>query len=370
VNKRCEAEDDAFLRKYRWQDTGILLEQHVTEVRWPPWQRRPLSATCRCGTETTRQVCVHCHNDLPALFAAGESRIIAIVGAKQTGKSHYVTVLIHELHARVGRDFGAALNALDDDTEQRYREDFYNPVYEVHEKPIPSTDSASRRPKTRYPLLFQFTVPKRSKILGRQVNRCSLVFFDPAGEDLERDRRWIDKVARYIGIADGLIFLLDPLQTSALREKLRDTIPLPEIHAQPVELLGTVIQTLRESNAIPPHHRIRIPAALVCSKFDAVRDLLDASSPLREHSRHPGYLNRGDQERVNAALRASMSHWFGPELDQTIQSHFAQSAYFCVSALGWAPRRDGMVTRGVAPFRVADPFLWILHSLGMIEGRE
>ena len=39
---------------------------------------------------------------------------------KTSGKSTYIAVLVRELHERVGEAFGAALNPMDDRTDQRY----------------------------------------------------------------------------------------------------------------------------------------------------------------------------------------------------------------------------------------------------------
>jgi hypothetical protein len=110
--------------------------------------------------------------------------------------------------------------------------------------------------------------------------------------------------------------------------------------------------------------------AFAFSKIDAVRELLDPGSPLLEDSLHPGYMDLADQERVHASMRAYLHSWLGSDFDDFVQQTFSRFAYFGVSALGSSPRADGVLTRGIAPFRVADPFLWLLYNQKLVDGRK
>lgn len=366
VNPRCPGEDDERLRAYRWT-TDTLMLPRVTTIRWSQWRRAPRSATCSCGTETSRRVCVFCHNDLPSIFESGSAGMIALVGGPTTGKSLYVTVLINELLTSVGRDFGASLNALDDETERRYREEFRDPLYRS-QRVLNVTRPARKRLQTRYPLLFRWTL--RSGANTRtETRRVSLAFFDPSGEDLARGSEAMDSAAHYIRHADGLIFMLDPLQTASVHKQAPRDLNLPPI-ADPLKVLEPMIGILRNRHNTPPDRRITIPVAFTCSKIDAVRNLLNPGSPMHQSSHHAGHLDLTDQQRVNDEMRAAVHLWFGEALDRTVERNFETAAYFGVSSLGWVPREDGLVTRGVAPFRVADPFLWLLYTLGLIEGRR
>jgi len=48
-----------------------------------------------------------------------------------------------------------------------------------------------------------------------------------------------------------------------------------------------------------------------------------------------------------------------------VKTEFPRAAYFGVSALGENPV-DGHLRNGVAPQRVEDPILWMLHTWGAI----
>ncbi|MGH9936710.1 MAG: TRAFAC clade GTPase domain-containing protein, partial [Blastocatellia bacterium] len=179
---RCQPEEDRALAEYQRLVVAPKLPRVFTPEK--QWLGVPISAVCKCGVKTSKMVCPRCHNDLPSQFGQTGSRTIALIGSKESGKSHYIAVLIHELTHRVGRDFKASLMALDDQTMKRYREDFESYLYKKREV-IPGTLSARAQINVRYPLIYRFS-RKVSKMLlfdGKQIT--SLVFFDTAGEDLE-----------------------------------------------------------------------------------------------------------------------------------------------------------------------------------------
>jgi hypothetical protein len=139
--------------------------------------------------------------------------MIALVGSKLVGKSSYIAVLINELLTSVGKEFDAALNALDEQTRRRYDLDFRRPLYQTKAE-IGVTKSVL---ETRYPLVYRWTRKTRRRLWRTSSDTCCLAFFDHAGEDLPDFKR-ISTVAKYIAHADGLIFLLDPLQVPRIRE--------------------------------------------------------------------------------------------------------------------------------------------------------
>lgn len=62
-----------------------------------------------CGVASSVRVCRRCHSDFPSEYCDQDSRIIALVGAKASGKSTYVSVLVNELRGRVGREYNISL---------------------------------------------------------------------------------------------------------------------------------------------------------------------------------------------------------------------------------------------------------------------
>ena len=363
----CTHEPDARLAQYR----RLLITDpmpRVFAVTRRRWLRAPTRATCpSCGDPSTKTICPHCHNELPTYFFHTRNYTLALIGAKDSGKSHYVAVLIQQLKNRVGRNFNAALNAMDDQTERRYRNDFFRYIQKGER--IPNTVSARAHLEVRYPLVYRFTLQERLWGLFRRTRSMNLVFFDTAGEDLDQ----IDLMAtetRYIANSDGLIFLLDPLQLPAVRDRLPDGAGLPTINTEPHEIIGRVIRLIRSYRELRPEAKIRTPVALAFSKIDEVRDLFEPGSPIHRHSAHTGAFDRAEAAQTSESMRAHLEEWGCASLDLLVHNDFKRFAYFGLSALGARPDARGRLSKGVVPFRVEDPLLWLLYSLGLIAGKK
>lgn len=143
--------------------------------------------------------CPHCKNILPWTAGKQVDLIIGMVGARLTGKSHYVATLVQKLKHEVARDFEASLIHVDDETNRRYHIEFYSRLYE-EKREIDFTQSGAK------PLIYNFSV--NSSIWGKhETDRRSvtLVFYDTAGEDFYNDQN-IRKFVKYLEHASGLIF--------------------------------------------------------------------------------------------------------------------------------------------------------------------
>jgi GTPase SAR1 family protein len=361
---RCPLEEDRPLGEYQRQTVAPKLNRvFVGESRWG---RGPQAAVCVCGMKSAKQVCPHCHNELPSQFGSTEVKTIALIGAKESGKSHYIAVLINELNNRVGQNFNASLNALDERTIQRYKQDFRRYIYDKRET-IPGTVSA--RAKINYPLAYRFSLQQRKLPFVNSLHVSSLVFFDTAGEDLDH----IDVMStetKYLANSDGIIFLLDPLQIPAVRNLIGSSVPLPSENTEPQEIIGRAANLIRQSRRLSPSAKIKTPVALAFSKLDAMRSLFEAGSPVQRASKHDGAFDLTDAQQVSDNMRAYLSQWVGAGFDMFLKHNFETFSYFGLSALGSPPDEHGRLPIGVAPFRVEDPLLWILNQLKIIPGRR
>ena len=364
ITPTCERHPDEALGNYLRQSPPPL-ELRVLEGEAAPWGP-PRHATCPdCKGKSTKVICPGCHNELPSQFHASKSVTIALLGAKNVGKSHYVAVLVHELTHNLGERFNATLNALDEQTRRRYRNDFQRHLYQLRET-IPVTRSARADNSVRYPLVYRFSVERRRFFFLRQLRVSSVVFFDTAGEDLQHD----DTMAvenRYIANSEGLIFLLDPLQIPTVRQELG--LPDEGPGDDPREIMIRAAELIRKQRGLRADQKITTPVALTFSKIDAVRPLLGPDSPINRASNHFEHFNLSDAEVVSETIRAFIKHWLGPDFHQTVAHNFSDFQYFGVSALG-NPPEDGRLAKGVQSFRVEDPFLWLLHRKRMISGKK
>lgn len=322
-----------------------------------PWLRNVRVATCSCGRVTRVRACPRCGAGWPAQLEESVSLIIAVVGASGAGKSHYLAVLLEEL-SRNGAAHGAVVSAADDETRGRYESDFRQRLYRNHTV-IPKT--TERHPS---PLLFRMTFADGPRFLGA-LRVVTLVFFDSPGESFQTEQT-MSRDAAYLGSADALLLLVDPLAAAGLSSDLIPPGTAVAAAQDPLDVLARAEQFVRNARGLPPHERVPIPVAVTFTKMDVLRPTLPASSVLRKASTPAGG-GTDALARVDATMRSLAVRWLGSGFDEYLRQRFTHSGYFGVSSLGGSADKDGRLPHGISAFRVAEPFLWLLSILRVIE---
>jgi hypothetical protein len=331
---------------------------------------RRSGAVCpKCLDETTHRVCPVCHSQLPLHFGKVPSRMIALVGARETGKTVFVTVLLHELMHGVGARLNASVVGSDETTKQRFSADYERVLYGERQLLAATRSAGTMLSSLVVPLVFRFNA-ERPGWLGRpRIARSLLSFFDTAGEDMTSQDS-VDLNARYLASADGIILLLDPLQMAGARAVASATtrlpVPAPDA-ATPFNVLARVTELLEARGGSRASARVRKPLAIAFSKLDTLWHRFPQGSPLRRPpAQEPGFDER-DSLDVHEYVRALLDDWGGGQIDQLLQHHYTRYRYFGLSALGESPTADNRVSeQGIHPYRVADPFLWLLGQFGTI----
>jgi hypothetical protein len=357
----CPPERDPVLEK-RWGDrrpVGKVLEATGHVVR---------SLRCQeCGHESRKRLCPECHSELPHTTGRFPNRIFAIIGAKEAGKSHYLAVLIDELKKRIGPSLNILLEPMNDDTIDRYRMDFAEPIFR-NQRVIQATKSAITDRKTRQPLIYSLTFTGRG-IFGKRVIKDAivLVFFDTAGENLNSEDV-MSVVNKYIYRSDGILLLVDPLQLPHVRGRLEPALEqdaLPNMNTETTDILTRTTRLIQKGLDISEIDQIRIPIALSFSKFDAVHPLVDERFRLYGASRHDGGFDLADFEETNIEAMWLLDDWGGQDIVQQACTRYRHHGFFGLTALGCNPHGSNHVPF-VRPHRVEDPFLWLLYMNGLI----
>ncbi|MFF7177629.1 hypothetical protein [Streptomyces sp. NPDC008121] len=328
--------------------------------------RRATAVCPDCDGETTYRICPVCHSTLPAQFGTVENRMIALVGAKASGKTVYMTVLLHEMMNQVGADFGAALVGADDATMQRYTSDYQDHLY-TGRRMFLGTRTAVANDNRVEPLVFRFGL-RRKGLFGERPQHTVLSFFDTAGEDFN-SRENVELNTRYLANADGIVLLLDPLQMAGARPSALPGTALPgsEGFDAPVNVLGRVTNMLLASRERRSGAKIDTPVAVVFTKLDAFWHLLEKGSPLRAHPPSGGRFDVEDSLSVHEEVRQLLREWDGVPIDRILDNTYSRYRYFGVSALGHTPTPDARVaSTGIQPYRVTDPLLWLLSEYGSV----
>ena len=324
------------------------------------WIPNYAKAKCmKCTDARKRIYCPDVGKEVPSGFLAGSSLPIALIGAKASGKSNYIAVLINEIRRKMTSRFNCTLDISCSEESKRYYDDYYYKPLFRDCRVVEGTD-AGEIPPLIFPLRF---MDNRNRI--KKVS--TLTFYDTAGENLDSD----DSVLvfnRYIPNAKGIILLLDPLQVPAIRAQLQGKMALPEINTNVAEILSRVIQNIRDVKNV--RGTIKIPLALVFTKMDALEkfDIIPEGSSLRMESEH---LSRGafvlsDFENTNIEMEAILENWLDAEILQMIKQ-FSSYSLFGLSALGDVPNGSKIGSTEIRPKRVLDPLLWILAENKYID---
>ena len=166
------------------QETKTWCAGWVSRPSYPPASMRTaagFTARCpHCHGESPYRVCPSCHSRLPVDFGKVDSRLIAMIGAKQSGKTVFMTVLIHELMHRVGRDLDLAIMGSDEATIRSFDTDFDARLYRDHALP----EGVRAAARLRQPLVFDLALERPRWLASPRERRTILSFFDTAGEDL------------------------------------------------------------------------------------------------------------------------------------------------------------------------------------------
>lgn len=359
---RCAPEVDTVLQRV-WEDQRPRGKVLTATGRFTA------QMTCSdCEQTSHKRLCPHCHQELPHTFGEFRNYIFAVIGAKGAGKSHYIPVLIEELKHRIGPHMGFVIKPVGDFTINRYRKDFYNPLYKQHRQ-LDATQSALTDSSIQLPMVFTLQF-KGNKLFKKNTitQAITLVFFDTAGEDLNSEDI-MSTVNKYIYRSHGILLLLDPLQLDDIRENL-DIEQLPPQHTDTTDIIARITRLIRSGQNLRPNKQIDIPFALALSKIDALQhtELLEPDSLLNQSSEETihAYFDRQQFNDIDKEVENLLNNWNSQYLLDGIKMDFQRHGFFALSALGASPTMQGKIPC-IQPYRVEQPFLWLLQQHGLLK---
>ncbi len=374
---RCAKREDEF----RQQLTNVRTAAYPTfesASRWIPGS--PSTSACpHCGGLTGRRACPTCHTPLSSIFAASHSPLVGMVGGKGAGKTVYLSVLYHELRTTVRRRFLADIQLSGDQqgatgSARQWLENYVEQLF-THGRLFEQTPESVNG--QRAPVVLEWRQPRRR--LGRQTYGTStfkttvLSFYDAAGEDLTSQDR--AHTQAYLGVADGLVLLLDPWQLPGAMERIEVPAAVVREAEPPLQVLNRITELLRVAHQVKASKRIKVPLAVVFAKMDAFFPVLGGNHPLlvrppaqSGYGQVAGYDEVAGQS-THEHVRAMLHEYNADDIDAHLMHNYTSFRYFAVSALGAAPdyAAKAVDAGGVAPFCVEEPLLWLLHGFGVID---
>jgi hypothetical protein len=353
---RCDPEPDQLLES-RFGTTGD--RPHTFRDG-----RHRYRSVCRVsGAKTTTRVCPKCHSTLPVHFGRIRSQLIALVGARESGKTVLMTVFMHEFDHRLGERLGASIPGADDVTRRSFLHDYEQRLYEGRSLPDTTLPVGAERQGYRPPMVFRFTRQTQSRWPGR-TKQTLLSFFDTAGEDLTTTEN-VELNGRYLEAADAIVLILDPLQMKGGRQlAASEAIPQePRPEDDPYSVLQRITEMLKAGHRV---RRVRKPLGVVFTKLDALWQKFPDGSPLKRPEPEGAGCDESDSLDVHHHVQALLHDLDGRPIDQYLRDNFRSFRYFGVSALGAIPTPDKHLSTVIQPYRVGDPILWLLSKARMV----
>jgi hypothetical protein len=327
------------------------------------------------GLPCTEIACPHCRRTLPFGFAEVPHFIFSIVGDQSAGKSYFLSVLIKVLPARLYQDFSVVFqdadpagNALLNDMKKAL---FSAQSPEQARLVKTQLEGAMYERLPRYgrtvalPRPFVFSL----KSIPRPEDRCSIVFYDNAGEHFQPGRDSSDSPgAQHIASSSGILFLFDPFNNSEFRNRISGQ-PDPQLEKPLLDQQDVIlsemkirIQKLVRMNGSA---KIKQPLAVLIGKCDAWMYLLGKDcfqNPVANHSLDLAVVRR------NSALIRSLMLNICPAIVANAEEISQAVMFFPVSAFGHPPMKIGAGDyvpdpAKLRPFMVEISSLWLLSQI-------
>jgi hypothetical protein len=339
------------------------------------WMVLPDRLDCpHCGKATDFRLCPHCHAHLPDAVATLEPGHIAIFGPQSVGKTTFITVLIHELDHRVGPQEGFILEPLTDEIRERYEREYHETTYggsqfgigedlnaDVYRRSHSATPSIETSRGVLQPLVYRLT---RSRKGGRRASTL-LSFFDTAGEDWEMNIDLLRGEARYLGLARGLVFLIDPLRIREVAHDRRLRLTEKESRVPAADYLNDV----RKLTSFFPRTPVKTPLAIVLNKLDRWGTLMEQGTVLREAATSilATPPDRALDQVVHDEVQSALRRWGATGFLEHVAINFPNHRFFACSTLGDAAQeREDAPQPLPTPLLIDRSVLWLLRRQGVL----
>lgn len=329
----------------------------------------PKPSKCdKCGKQSSRFVCPHCHNWLPTDMIKDGAEIISIVGAPNSGKTVYFFNLMRQLQIKAS-SLGISVTVQDEGPDPTKKtsviyKGMVEKMYENNELPPKTPVIEGERP---IPLIFKVSNEKAGKKGGKSIY---IVFYDTPGEAFQ-DREQMDRMADHVSNSAGILLFIDPYNIKKLTGTLQSASKEKIVTGSELENENVLNSLLQKVNRKESEDK---PFAIVFSKIDAVLDGLSAEragglATILDLDRNSSFLktkkfNLSEIDQISNALEEMSEEWDVEYIKSQVNEKYKEEniKMFAVSSLGSQPR-DGRITN-LNPYRVMDPLIWILYKIG------
>ena len=332
-----------------------------------------------CGIPCTEIACPHCRRTLAPGFFDEPHKIFSIVGAPQSGKSYYLTVLIKLLQTTLFRDFGVVFRDADPSGNAPINEmkahlfSAQNPAQAFLTKTQLEGAMYERLP--RYDRMVTLPKPFIYSLSGAESDdeNCSIVFYDNAGEHFQPGQDSTNSPgAQHIASSDAIFFLFDPTINPDFRRSIsgsEDPQFKSQVSDQQDIILAETEVRIKKLLGLGRREKVQTPLAIIIGKCDSWIDKIGS-----ENLKNPivdGTLDVGAVE-ANSQLVRNLMEEYCPYVIANAERISSDVCYFAASAFGHTPvtfeddkgvSRIGPDPQKINPMYVEIPTLWALSRV-------
>ncbi len=338
----------------------VVKTQRPSDNRnWVP----PQSLDCPTCRTAGREICPYCHYALLAGWRQSPTVAVALAGARATGKSVYLAIVVKQLEQVLG-EARLPFQFADAQSRTTYEEHYEGPLYEARGIVPPTVAAQVASAHQREPMILKIGNPRGGSTM--------LVIRDVAGEDLENPAADLHYLS-YFERADAVLFMFDPSAVGEVRELLKDYIPRQDREVgSPEKVLENLLRVMGAS---------RVPIGMILSKFDTMQALGEVNdnqwrrimcNPGAAFTRDPGSQGLGfdpvDGDLLHEEVRSLLTLLHAQKFVNAFAAGDRGQArpyrFFTVSALGDSVIGEKLHPRGIAPYRCLDPLRWALTMRG------
>lgn len=321
-----------------------------------------------CGGLATQRKCPMCGQEVPKIALETPNLPFSIVGVSNSGKTNYITVMLHELGKASG--LRLPLGHQNNDTLAHQKKNS-KLIYEEHTPPE-GTAAGESMPQIWY-------IKNLLRKHGDKVPTYTFTIFDGAGEDHENNMDTSSTVCRYINSSKAIILALDPLILSSIRkggvvdpDVMRNSLAGSEGETKnAVDVVNSVATYIKAARGIKDTKILTIPVAVVLTKFDTVLShksfgpkALVKSSSLNVSD---GRVNMGEIQQVDQEIRNWLYEIGEGSFIEALESNFKEFYFFGVSSYGEPPKDANTLSDQIRPHRVLDPILWLFKYAKFVD---
>ena len=332
-----------------------------------------------CGIPCTEIACPHCRRTLAPGFFDEPHKIFSIVGAPQSGKSYYLTVLIKLLQTTLFRDFGVVFRDADPTGNAPINEmkahlfSAQNPAQAFLTKTQLEGAMYERLP--RYDRMVTLPKPFIYSLSGAESDdeNCSIVFYDNAGEHFQPGQDSTNSPgAQHIASSDAIFFLFDPTINPDFRRSIsgsEDPQFKSQVSDQQDIILAETEVRIKKLLGLGRREKVQTPLAIIIGKCDSWIDKIGSEN--LKNSIVDGTLDVGAVE-ANSQLVRNLMEEHCPYVIANAERISSDVCYFAASAFGHTPvtfeddkgvSRIGPDPQKINPMYVEIPTLWALSRV-------